>query len=84
MGKNGQILRLPLIKGAEALADDLAGVDDGDKATWIVLAQEVAQLQCLTAGQHRDQNAELVVGVCLLYTSPSPRDQRGSRMPSSA
>ena len=23
-------------------------------------------------------------GVCLLYTSPSPRDQRGSRMPSSA
>ena len=27
-----------------------------------------------------------VAGVepCLLYTSPSPRDQRGSRMPSSA
>ena len=24
------------------------------------------------------------VEVCLLYTSPSPRDQRGSRMPSSA
>ena len=23
-------------------------------------------------------------GNCLLYTSPSPRDQRGSRMPSSA
>ena len=22
--------------------------------------------------------------ICLLYTSPSPRDQRGSRMPSSA
>ena len=27
---------------------------------------------------------ELMVNVCLLYTSPSPRDQRGSRMPSSA
>ena len=26
----------------------------------------------------------LVPNVCLLYTSPSPRDQRGSRMPSSA
>ena len=26
----------------------------------------------------------LVRGACLLYTSPSPRDQRGSRMPSSA
>ena len=24
------------------------------------------------------------VHICLLYTSPSPRDQRGSRMPSSA
>ena len=26
----------------------------------------------------------LVITDCLLYTSPSPRDQRGSRMPSSA
>ena len=25
-----------------------------------------------------------VLNDCLLYTSPSPRDQRGSRMPSSA
>ena len=27
-------------------------------------------------------NSQLLI--CLLYTSPSPRDQRGSRMPSSA
>ena len=27
---------------------------------------------------------QLISSVCLLYTSPSPRDQRGSRMPSSA
>ena len=26
----------------------------------------------------------IAVVICLLYTSPSPRDQRGSRMPSSA
>ena len=26
----------------------------------------------------------ILVASCLLYTSPSPRDQRGSRMPSSA
>ena len=37
----------------------------------------------------RDATANLaIIGgllmVCLLYTSPSPRDQRGSRMPSSA
>ena len=34
-----------------------------------------------------DVNAELDFTwriYCLLYTSPSPRDQRGSRMPSSA
>ena len=27
---------------------------------------------------------EVRLTACLLYTSPSPRDQRGSRMPSSA
>ena len=27
---------------------------------------------------------KLMSAACLLYTSPSPRDQRGSRMPSSA
>ena len=32
-----------------------------------------------------DENITLMPpGGCLLYTSPSPRDQRGSRMPSSA
>ena len=30
------------------------------------------------------QPYRLEMGTCLLYTSPSPRDQRGSRMPSSA
>ena len=39
----------------------------------------------------RDDMGQVVIGrqyqnhnPCLLYTSPSPRDQRGSRMPSSA
>ena len=30
------------------------------------------------------QYSAQVLSICLLYTSPSPRDQRGSRMPSSA
>ena len=30
------------------------------------------------------QRENQLYSVCLLYTSPSPRDQRGSRMPSSA
>ena len=31
-----------------------------------------------------DMIGQAQTGTCLLYTSPSPRDQRGSRMPSSA
>ena len=31
-----------------------------------------------------DLGSNQAIGDCLLYTSPSPRDQRGSRMPSSA
>ena len=31
-----------------------------------------------------DNSSGATYGGCLLYTSPSPRDQRGSRMPSSA
>ena len=30
------------------------------------------------------RNQDIKIYICLLYTSPSPRDQRGSRMPSSA
>ena len=31
-----------------------------------------------------DENYKLLPDICLLYTSPSPRDPIGSRMPSSA
>ena len=31
-----------------------------------------------------NENFKVTADTCLLYTSPSPRDQRGSRMPSSA
>ena len=40
-----------------------------------------------TEPPHLPEIAEVDLGrhyTCLLYTSPSPRDQRGSRMPSSA
>ena len=35
-------------------------------------------------GVAKTVTAKLLAKTCLLYTSPSPRDQRGSRMPSSA
>ena len=34
--------------------------------------------------KHREKRRVALVGACLLYTSPSPRDKRQSRMPSSA
>ena len=34
--------------------------------------------------EHARRGINVEVDSCLLYTSPSPRDQRGSRMPSSA
>ena len=37
-----------------------------------------------TSGESDGDCAEQIFYTCLLYTSPSPRDQRGSRMPSSA
>ena len=41
--------------------------------------------QELTEKQKKDiKEAFDLFDACLLYTSPSPRDQRGSRMPSSA
>ena len=41
----------------------------------LLLANETVDVNRLT---------EMATSGCLLYTSPSPRDQRGSRMPSSA
>ena len=32
----------------------------------------------------KDAHAQYIIGTCLLYTSPSPRDTPVSRMPSSA
>ena len=38
----------------------------------------------ISHGRSAKSSSETTVKTCLLYTSPSPRDQRGSRMPSSA
>ena len=39
---------------------------------------------CASDGEEADDEGDTPPSACLLYTSPSPRDQRGSRMPSSA
>ena len=49
--------------------------DVGNVDTW--------KLKVITHPEQRNIPMQRI-NICLLYTSPSPRDQRGSRMPSSA
>ena len=60
---------------AAAPAITIPGLDDSS----LYIHRELSQLQfnIRVLEQALDES-------CLLYTSPSPRDQRGSRMPSSA
>ena len=51
--------------------------EDSSTGTWI--CQTWGNDPEIEAGNHT-----MELTICLLYTSPSPRDQRGSRMPSSA
>ena len=60
----------------------LPSVDLDDKVLGEGIAC-VADSQTATSDEDRIRSYVVVNG-CLLYTSPSPRDQRGSRMPSSA
>ena len=48
------------------------------------IALEAAKLEAQKIKALAEAEAYAKQKVCLLYTSPSPRDQRGSRMPSSA
>ena len=57
--------------GAEGKLDAKQLLTDPDQALDFVKKTDVDALA-------------IACGTCLLYTSPSPRDQRGSRMPSSA
>ena len=56
-------------------ADDLAGIADRIAPVKRAICGDIEQVQTVKITWFRR---------CLLYTSPSPRDQRGSRMPSSA
>ena len=63
--------------------------ESSDPMEWVDLTYEEA-LQHILWIQDPEVEDDMqiyfigLVDSCLLYTSPSPRDQRGSRMPSSA
>ena len=61
---------------------DVDCISDGETSIVGAIMQHIEQ-----AGIHSGDSACVIPALslsCLLYTSPSPRDQRGSRMPSSA
>ena len=64
--------------------DDWRLADEGD---WVVTDDDKV-CRILKKSQMKSNGGKDIDYVrtilCLLYTSPSPRDQRGSRMPSSA
>ena len=69
-------------KALDAVIDFL---EDGKKGEDLPMAEVAAAQAALQASkQHPPRITGQQPKDCLLYTSPSPRDQRGSRMPSSA
>ena len=81
-------------KGTEALLDgnlttaqEIIEADDELDALSVSLEDrcyQILTLQQPLAGDLRAVMGALWMNNCLLYTSPSPRDKRQSRMPSSA
>ena len=83
---------IKMIYGDEAKAGrsvKTVDVDKADRARFCLTDAEVSELakQAMIIEKHYKCPMDIEWakdGDCLLYTSPSPRDQRGSRMPSSA
>ena len=66
-----------------AQANELLEFDNGTMA--IVMNLEEDNVGCVLLGPTSGiKEGQTVKRTCLLYTSPSPRDKRQSRMPSSA
>ena len=61
-----------------------AGAQGDNEAMQIVQRMKSTCSLCGKPHSASSENMKTCSGCCLLYTSPSPRDQRGSRMPSSA
>ena len=74
------LAELELFSGRRYLTVDCYRMGDADVA--LVLMNSAAENAKEVADQLREKGYK--VGVCLLYTSPSPRDGLLSRMPSSA
>ena len=93
--KPAKKVKTPKAKKERILKEFPDGFDEANKArAWFRTLVDLAVnfslfsfylLTNIVAGGASDLTYVLILSlICLLYTSPSPRDQRGSRMPSSA
>ena len=79
----GKKLRLGVNIDHVATVRNARGSSYPDPVRAALISQE-AGADGITAHLREDRRHIVDQDICLLYTSPSPRDQRGSRMPSSA
>ena len=68
---------------ATEVADRIAVIEGLEEEQKSSAAQRCARIYA-ECNRKPGKNSFYYATSCLLYTSPSPRDQRGSRMPSSA
>ena len=74
----------PALLALGDLIRDSNRILNGGETSVRVLVSADTEQQCFQLGFDVLQSLGDQIMNCLLYTSPSPRDQRGSRMPSSA
>ena len=85
------VLAVVMVRDTRRRLEEQASQNERNQAAILQLLDELADLAegDLTVHASVTENftgaiADSINYACLLYTSPSPRDQRGSRMPSSA
>ena len=75
----------PVKVRGESMRGGLVNSDESDGPMMVAHRQSAVDAEAENADHHgANRWLSTFDRICLLYTSPSPRDQRGSRMPSSA
>ena len=67
-----------------AEGSSVPGCEETDDGCYILSTVVLSKADAQVTWYNTDNAAHTVTSGCLLYTSPSPRDKRQSRMPSSA
>ena len=81
----GKVLQFPSNYKPENPPEiDTSAAETRENFAWCEQLAEGIMYSCLKNLQQNGVNIVDEGTVCLLYTSPSPRDKRQSRMPSSA